>query len=107
MDPLSKRPSNIMQEKFLRIVQNGGVAHDPGTGGPREARPDWYFFYGTLSNPQFLAKIAELNETPTLIKAKLGEGALSIGAHIEYSVGVKIPFAELLGSRQVRRWLSG
>ena len=57
-----------MQRKFLRLMQNGGDAYDPG---PREARPGWYFFYGTLSDPQFLAKIAELNETPTLVKGKV------------------------------------
>ena len=53
------------KKKRPRMMQNGDVVHDPG---PREARPG---FYGTLSDPQFLAKIAELNETPTLIKSKV------------------------------------
>jgi gamma-glutamylcyclotransferase (GGCT)/AIG2-like uncharacterized protein YtfP len=56
-----------MQRKF-RLAEGKSItpASDPYT-----ARPMWYFFYGTLKDPSRLASIAELEELPDLIYAKV------------------------------------
>src|SRR5947209_15130467 len=56
-----------MQRKF-RLAKGNDVTP---TDDPYAPRPMWYFFYGTLKDPSRLAAIAELEESPDLIYAKV------------------------------------
>jgi hypothetical protein len=63
----STRYESTMQRKF-RLARGMDITNPENNYGPR---PMWYFFYGTLKDPSRLAAVAELDELPDLIYAKV------------------------------------
>lgn len=47
----------------------------------RPATPSWYSFYDSLTDPKRLAKVAKLEEQPTMTKAKAGRSSLKYFGH--------------------------
>lgn len=61
-----------MQRKFRSInaaIREGKSITPPND--PYAPRPMWYFFYGTLKDPSWLASIAGLEELPNVMYAKV------------------------------------
>jgi hypothetical protein len=56
-----------MQRKF-RLAKGKSIRP---ADNPYAPRPMWYFFYGTLKDPSRLASIAELEEIPDVIYARV------------------------------------
>lgn len=65
---MATRPSQMAQ-KFIQF--DGQGLPDNPVLNYREFRPGYYFFYGTLTNPQKLAEVLEIKHQPTLIPAKI------------------------------------
>jgi gamma-glutamylcyclotransferase (GGCT)/AIG2-like uncharacterized protein YtfP len=82
MEPVSKpRTQGTMKRKFDDSMKNGGAFHVPQMPHARPATSSWYFFYGTLTDPKRLAQIAELDEEPTMTKAKVCRSRLKYFGH--------------------------
>jgi hypothetical protein len=47
----------------------------------RKAQPAWYFFYGTVLDPEFLQSVVRLDDTPVMIKAKVSNVKLKYGTY--------------------------
>ena len=63
---------SAMQRKFR--AHNAAIKEGKSITPPKDiyaARPIWYFFYGTLKDPSRLASIAELEEIPDVIYARV------------------------------------
>lgn len=61
-----------MQRKFRSLnaaIKEGKSITPPND--PYAPRPMWYFFYGTLKDPSWLASIAGLEELPDVVYAKV------------------------------------
>lgn len=82
MEPSSQlQNQGAMKHKFDDSMRNGGAVHVPQKPRVRPATPSWYFFYGTLTNPKRLSEVAELDEQPTMTKAKIIRSSLKYFGH--------------------------
>jgi gamma-glutamylcyclotransferase (GGCT)/AIG2-like uncharacterized protein YtfP len=56
------------RRRWQQAREAGGGYMSTATREP-PAKPNWFFFYGTLMNPEQLARVAGLDEKPELLEA--------------------------------------
>lgn len=88
-DQMAQQPStqyeSAMQRKFrsAKAVIRKGKGITPAND-PYAPRPIWYFFYGTLKDPSWLASIAGLEELPDVMYAKVHMWGFGTGANTRF-----------------------
>jgi hypothetical protein len=65
----SRKPS-LMAQKFIEAYKAGAEIEEQVIE-PRPVEPNWYFFYGTLSSAEAVARVLNLEELPQVMKAKV------------------------------------
>jgi len=78
-------------ERMVRAGKDPTMPQHRSSCSPTTAFPMWYFFYGTLADPEVLAKVLETDDVPPLEPAivqgyKLGEmGSYKVLEEVEDS----------------------
>jgi gamma-glutamylcyclotransferase (GGCT)/AIG2-like uncharacterized protein YtfP len=67
--PPSRKQSEGMKEKFQQAAEPAIVLQTTRDATYR-SQPGWFFFYGSLKDPKFLAEVVEIDEELEVIEAE-------------------------------------